>query len=82
MSFSSQLDVHDELSGAAVGRAHRIIGVLLTLITMFAKVPTFELDGVPLNCPVVALKEAHAGRPVMENVRVLLPGSEAEGWKA
>ena len=42
MSFSSELDVHTELSGAAVGRSHRILGVLITLITMFDGYDTFN----------------------------------------
>jgi MFS transporter, AAHS family, 4-hydroxybenzoate transporter len=42
MSFSSELDVHEELSGAAVGRSHRILGVLITLITIFDGYDTFN----------------------------------------
>jgi len=32
-----------------------------TLITMFAKVPTLELAGVPLNLPLAVLKAAQEG---------------------
>ena len=42
MSFSPELDVHEELSGAAVGRSHRILGALITLITMFDGYDTFN----------------------------------------
>jgi len=42
MSFSSELDVHEKLSGAAVGRSHRILGVLIALITMFDGYDTFN----------------------------------------
>jgi MFS transporter, AAHS family, 4-hydroxybenzoate transporter len=42
MSFSSELDVHEELSGAVVGRSHRVLGVLVTLITMFDGYDTFN----------------------------------------
>lgn len=42
MSYSPQLDVHEELSGATVGRSHRIFGVLITLITMFDGYDTFN----------------------------------------
>ena len=39
----------------------------LTLMTIFGKEPTFALDGVPLNNPVLVLNDAHDGWPVMEN---------------
>lgn len=42
MSFSSELDVHEELSGAAVGRSNRLLGLLITLITMFDGYDTFN----------------------------------------
>lgn len=42
MSYSPQLDVHEELSGATVGRSHLIFGVLITLITMFDGYDTFN----------------------------------------
>jgi hypothetical protein len=37
------------------------------------------LAGVPLNRPVVVLKEAQEGSPVTENTSVFLSGSDAEG---
>jgi len=43
---------------------------LLTLITIPKEVPTLAAVGVPLKMPVVALNVAHAGLPVIENVRV------------
>jgi hypothetical protein len=43
----------------------------LTPITMFENVPTFASAGVPLSCPVVVLKFAHAGLFVMLNVSVV-----------
>ena len=50
-----------------------------TLIVIPEYVPTFALDGVPLNCPVDVLKLAHEGLAAMENVSVLPSGSEAAG---
>ena len=42
----------------------------LTLITMPASVPTSAAAGVPLSCPVAALKPAQDGLFAMENVRL------------
>lgn len=53
-------------SGAATlmlkGVSEADAGPAFTLIMMLAKVPTFELDGVPLNVPVALLKVAQVGR--------------------
>jgi hypothetical protein len=43
----------------------------LTLIVMFAAVPTFAEAGVPVNCPVVVLNVSHDGLFVMLNVKVV-----------
>jgi len=53
----------------------------LTLIAMPGSVPTSAAEGVPLSCPVAALKLAHGGMLVIENVRVLPEGSLAVGVK-
>ena len=42
MSHSSEIDVHEELSGAAIGSSHKILGVLITLITLFDGYDTFN----------------------------------------
>src|ERR1700693_1579445 len=52
----------------------------LTRITMPEEVPTLAAVGVPLNWPDVLLSVAHDGWPVMENVSLPPPGSEALGW--
>jgi hypothetical protein len=54
----------------------------LTLITIFEKVPTFALDGVPLSKPVVVLNEVHEGAPVIEKTKVFWSASAADGWNA
>ena len=53
----------------------------LTLIAMPGSVPTSAAAGVPLSCPVAALKLAHEGKLVMENVRGLPEGSLTVGVK-
>jgi hypothetical protein len=53
----------------------------LTLITMFAYVPVWELEGVPVRVPVEALKVAHTGLFWMLNVSALPSASAAEGAK-
>ncbi|MDA9434119.1 MFS transporter [Bradyrhizobium sp. CCBAU 51627] len=42
MSISSEIDVHEELSGAAIGPFHKQLGVLITLITLFDGYDTFN----------------------------------------
>lgn len=42
MSISSEIDVHEELSGAAVGPFHKLLGILITLITLFDGYDTFN----------------------------------------
>lgn len=42
----------------------------LTLITIFEKVPTLVLDGVPLSKPVAVLNDAQDGAPVIEKTKV------------
>jgi hypothetical protein len=51
----------------------------VTLITIPEYVPRFDVDGVPLSCPVAMLKLAHAGLLMMENVMPLPAGSLAVG---
>jgi hypothetical protein len=51
----------------------------LTLMTIGPDVPTSAAAGVPLNCPLVVLKLAHEGLPVMAKVSVLAFASEALG---
>ena len=53
----------------------------LTLITMLEYEPTSALAGVPLNWPVAALKAAHEGWLVIENVSVPPLGSVVVGVK-
>jgi hypothetical protein len=48
---------------------------------MFEVVPTFELEGVPLNAPVVVLKLAHDGLLEMEKLSVSPLASLAVGLK-
>ena len=54
----------------------------LTLMAMLAKVPTFELEGVPLKVPVDVLKVAQDGRLCTLKVRVMPAGPLALGVKA
>lgn len=42
MSSPSEIDVHAELAGAAVGPSHKTLGVLITLITLFDGYDTFN----------------------------------------
>ena len=53
----------------------------LTLITMPEVVPTSAAAGVPLSCPVAALKLAQDGWLAIENVRGLPDGSVVVGVK-
>ena len=53
-----------------------------TLITMLEYEPTFALVGVPLNWPVAALKAAHEGWLMIENVSVMPPGFVVLGENA
>src|SRR6202047_1397445 len=42
MSSQSEIDVHEELAGAAIAPLHKILGVLITLITLFDGYDTFN----------------------------------------
>jgi AAHS family 4-hydroxybenzoate transporter-like MFS transporter len=42
MSSQSEIDVHQELAGAAVTPLHKLLGVLITLITLFDGYDTFN----------------------------------------
>jgi len=42
VSSRSEIDVHEELSGAAVTPFHKVLGLLITLITMFDGYDTFN----------------------------------------
>ncbi|WP_338831372.1 MFS transporter [Bradyrhizobium sp. 27S5] len=42
MGTSPDIDVHEELSGAAIGRLHIVLGILITLITLFDGYDTFN----------------------------------------
>jgi len=42
VSTSPEIDVHEELSGAAIGRLHWLLGILITLITLFDGYDTFN----------------------------------------
>ncbi|MGX1320929.1 AAHS family 4-hydroxybenzoate transporter-like MFS transporter [Bradyrhizobium sp. USDA 377] len=42
MSFSSEIDVHEELSDAPIGPFHKLLGFLITLITLFDGYDTFN----------------------------------------
>ncbi len=42
MDSKSEIDVHEELAGAAVGPWHKVLGVLITLITLFDGYDTFN----------------------------------------
>jgi hypothetical protein len=53
----------------------------LTLIAMLPNVPTSLVDGLPVSCPVEALKVAQAGKWLIENVRRSPSASDAAGWK-
>ena len=52
----------------------------LTLILMLENVPAAV--GVPASMPVLVLKVAHAGLPVIVNLKALPSASLADGWKA
>ena len=54
----------------------------VTLMVMPEKVPTLLLEGVPLRRPVVVLKAAQLGMPVIEKVSTPPLGSVVAGWKA
>ena len=53
----------------------------LTLITMFAKLPTLAAVGVPASMPVAVLKLAHPGLPEIEKVSLYPLGPLALGVK-
>ena len=42
MSSGNEVDIHEELAGAAVTPLHKALGVLITLITMFDGYDTFN----------------------------------------
>jgi hypothetical protein len=42
MSLGNEVDIHDELAGAAVTPLHKTLGVLITLITLFDGYDTFN----------------------------------------
>lgn len=42
MSPQTEIDVHEELAGAAITPLHKILGVVITLITMFDGYDTFN----------------------------------------
>lgn len=42
MSSQAEIDVHEELAGAAVTPLHKVLGVLITLITLFDGYDTFN----------------------------------------
>jgi AAHS family 4-hydroxybenzoate transporter-like MFS transporter len=42
VSLSPEVDVHEELSGAAIGTSHKLLGILITLITLFDGYDTFN----------------------------------------
>src|SRR4029077_17941697 len=42
MRTHTEIDVHEELAGAAVAPLHKILGVLITLITLFDGYDTFN----------------------------------------
>ena len=54
----------------------------LTLMAMLAKVPTFELEGVPLKVPVEVLNVAQDGRFCTLKLSVIPAGPLALGVKA
>jgi hypothetical protein len=55
-----------------------------TLMRMLEYTPTWPADGVPVSAPVVVLKDAHVGRPVMAKVSLCagMSASVATGMKA
>ena len=57
-------------------------GPSLTLISMFAYVPTSVVAGVPLSSPVLLLKVAHEGWLMIEKVSVMPPGFVVVGVNA
>jgi AAHS family 4-hydroxybenzoate transporter-like MFS transporter len=42
VSISSEIDVHEELAGASIGPFHKLLGILITLITLFDGYDTFN----------------------------------------
>ncbi|MBR0751323.1 MFS transporter [Bradyrhizobium jicamae] len=42
MGTSSEIDVHEELAGAAISPSHKVLGILITLITLFDGYDTFN----------------------------------------
>ena len=42
MSSQAEIDVHEELAGAAITPLHKVLGVLVTLITLFDGYDTFN----------------------------------------
>ena len=42
MSPQSEVDIHEELAGAAVTPRHQALGILITLITLFDGYDTFN----------------------------------------
>ena len=42
MSSGNEVDIHEELAGAAVTPLHKTLGVLITLITLFDGYDTFN----------------------------------------
>ena len=42
MNKKQEIEVHEELAGAAVGPWHKALGVLITLITLFDGYDTFN----------------------------------------
>jgi hypothetical protein len=80
-----------EIVGATFGTAATVIAnegsdavarPSFTLMTMPDVVPTFAVDGVPLNRPVDVLNVAQVGMPWMLNVSGSLSASVAVGWNA
>ncbi len=85
MPISVPLDGVPEIVGAEVTVMEKagkdaLDAPSATLITIPVYVPTFAAVGVPLSWPVVVLKVAQDGLPVMENVSVPPAASEALGW--
>ena len=50
-----------------------------TVMVMVETLPRFSSRGVPVNCPVEALKVTHSGHPSAEKDKASLLGSLAEG---
>ena len=42
MSSGTEVDIHEELAGAAVTPLHKTLGILITLITLFDGYDTFN----------------------------------------